>query len=96
MIIAHRLLKSEVNSDEYILMTEPCCDAIGHKDTIPDLQWTKSSHEFHESGKINYEVVKLSDYKTRIPSPPATPGFVVDKRSNWLEGVDSINLEMTT
>jgi hypothetical protein len=35
MIIAHGLLKDDVDSDEYILMTEPCCDAVGHIDANP-------------------------------------------------------------
>ena len=25
MIFAHRLLKNDVDSDEYVLITEPCC-----------------------------------------------------------------------
>jgi hypothetical protein len=37
MIIAHGLLKDDVDSDEYILMTEPCCDAVGHIDANPTL-----------------------------------------------------------
>ena len=38
MIVAHRLLKNDVGSDEYILMTEPCCGAVGHEDAGLALQ----------------------------------------------------------
>lgn len=121
MIIAHRLLKNDVDSDEYILMTEPCCDAVGHSDANPTLAWSKSSQNYHAIGKVDYEFATLTDYKAQIPPPPAPPSFVVDKgddnfeivinaplravyqtlinvdkRPEWLAGVDSINREMTS
>jgi len=121
MIIAHRLLKNDVGSDEYILMTERCCDAVGHEDANPALQWAKSSQAHGTIGNITYEFATLTDYKAQIPEPPAPPRFVlekgddnlevvinaplravyqtlinVDKRPEWLQGVDTINREMTT
>ena len=121
MIIAHRLLKNDIDSDEYILMTEPCCDAVGHRDPNPKLQWSKSSQDYHAIGKVDYEFATLTDYKAQIPPPPAPPSFIVDKgddnfeivinaplrtvyqtlinvdkRPEWLAGVDSINREMTS
>jgi hypothetical protein len=121
MIIAHRLLKNDVDSDEYILMTEPCCDAVGHSDPNPILQWSKSRQNYHAIGKVDYEFAILTDYKAQIPPPSAPPSFVVDKgddnfeivinapiraiyqtlinvdkRPEWLAGVDSINREMTS
>jgi hypothetical protein len=121
MIVAHRLLKNDVDSDEYILMTEPCCDAVGHTNHNPTLQWSKSSQAYDAIGNVNYEVATLSDYRAQISPPPAPPRFVVekgeddleividaplravyqtlinvDKRPEWLEGVDTINREMTS
>ena len=121
MIIAHRLLKNNIDSDEYILMTEPCCDAVGHIEPNSNLQWSKSSQNYHAIGKVDYEFATLSDYKTKIPAPPALPSFIidkgddnfeivinaplkavyqtlinVDKRPEWLAGVDAINREMTS
>ena len=121
MIIAHRLLKNDVNSDEYILMTEPCCDAVGHANHDPMLQWSKSSQAYESIGKVNYEFATLSDFRAEISPPPVPPRFVlekgednleivinaplravyqtlinVDKRPEWLEGVDTINRDMTS
>ena len=35
MIVAHRLLKNDVDADEYILITEPCGSAVGQEDAAP-------------------------------------------------------------
>ena len=121
MIVAHRLLKNDVDSSEYILMTEACCEAVGATGPHPALQWAKSSQAYAAIGTINYEFATLSDYRRQI-SPPAPPPRVVvekgednlelvidaplkavyqtlinvDKRPEWLDGVDTINREMTT
>jgi hypothetical protein len=34
MIVAHRLLKNDVGAQEYVLITEPCCAAVGEDDAI--------------------------------------------------------------
>jgi hypothetical protein len=121
MIVAHRLLKNNIGSDEYILITEPCCDAVGHEHANPELQWAKSSQAYDAVGDVGYEFATLTNYKAQIPQPPAPPRFVVekgddnlevvinaslravyqtlvnvDRRPDWLEGVDTINREMTS
>ncbi len=121
MIVAHRLLKNDVDSDEYILITEPCCDAVGQEDARPKLQWAKSSQAYDTIGNVGYEFATLTGYKAQIPQPPAPPRFVVekgddnlevvidapiravyqtlinvDKRPDWLDGVDTIDREMTS
>lgn len=121
MIVAHRLLKNDVGSDEYILVTEPCCDALGDEGADPTLQWAKSSQAYDAIGKVGYEFATLTNYRARISQPPAPPRFVmekgdddlvvvidaplravyqtlinVDKRPDWLEGVDTIDREMTS
>ncbi len=121
MIIAHRLLKNDVGANEYILITEPCCDAVGHEGANPKLQWAKSSQAYDTIGNVGYEFATLTNYKEQIPQPPAPPRFVVekgddnlevvisaplravyqtlinvDRRPDWLEGVDTINREMTS
>jgi len=121
MIVAHRLLKNDVDSHEYILMTRPCCDAVGQVDANPILPWSNSSQTYPSIGKVDFEFATLTDYKARIPPAPPRPRFVVDKgddnlvilikatlrkvyqtlinvdkRPEWLVGVDSINREMTS
>ena len=87
MIVAHRLLKNDVGSDEYILMTEPCCGAVGHENAGPALQWAKSSQAYDSIGNVAYEFATLSDYKAQIPRPPVLPRFVVEKGDDNLEVV---------
>ena len=121
MIVAHRLLKNDVASHEYILMTEACCDAVGHTGHHPGLRWSKSGQAYDAIGTINYEFATLSDYRKQISPPAAPPRFVVakgednleivinaplkavyqtlinvDKRPEWLDGVDTIDREMTS
>ena len=121
MIIAHRLLKNNVDSHEYILITGSCCEAVGQCDPSPMLTWSKSSYTYPAIGDIDYEFATLNEYKSQIPPPPERPKFVVykgdddleiiinaplktvyqtlinvDKRPNWLMGVDSVNREMTS
>jgi hypothetical protein len=85
MIVAHRLLKNDVDSHEYILMTGSCCEAVGQCEPYPMLTWLKSSHTYPAIGDINYEFATLSKYKSQIPSPPGRPKFVVVKGDDNLE-----------
>ena len=121
MIIAHRLLKNDVDSDEYVLITEPCCEAVSRSDSNPALQWSKSTQRYDGIGSVDFQFATLTDYRAQIPPPPAPPCFAVDKgddnlemminaplravyqtlinvdkRPEWLEGVDTINREMTS
>ncbi len=79
MIVAHRLLKNDVDANEYILITEPCCSAVGQEDGGAKLQWAKSSQAYETIGIIGYEFATLTDYIAQIPVPPAPPRFVVEK-----------------
>ncbi len=121
MIVAHRLLKNNISSNEYILITEPCCDAIGHADETDALSWDHTTADYVAVGRINFEYSILTDYRGSIPKPPARERFVavdgdenltatinaplrrvyqtvidVDKRKDWLLGVDRINRELTS
>jgi len=121
MIVAHRLLKNDVASHEYILVTETCGDAVGHTSHDPSLRWSKSSQAYDAIGTVKFEFATLDDYRRQIVPSAAPPRFVVekgddnleividaplkavyqtlinvDKRPEWLEGVDTINREMTS
>ena len=121
MIVAHRLLKNDVDAHEYILITEPCCAAVGQDDANPKFQWAKSSQAYDTIGNVAYEFATLTGYKAQISSPSAPPRFVVekgddnlevvinaplkavyqtlinvDKRPDWLDGVNTIDREMTS
>jgi hypothetical protein len=56
MIVAHRLLKNDLDENEYILITEPCCSAVGQEDGGAKLQWAKSSQAYEMIGNVGFEV----------------------------------------
>ena len=66
MIVAHRLLKNDVGAHEYILITEPCCAAVGQDDANPKFQWAKSSQAYDTIGNVAYEFATLTGYKAQI------------------------------
>jgi hypothetical protein len=69
------------------LITEPCCDAVGHEDADAKLQWAKSSQAYDVVGNVGYEFATLTNYKAQIPQPSAPPRFVVEKGDDDLEVV---------
>ena len=77
MIIAHRLLKNSIDSDEYILITTPCIDCS--QDALPAniVKWTLSKQDYKAIGEIEFEYALLSDYKEQIPKPPKPKEFVI-------------------
>ena len=85
MIVAHRLLKNDVDSHEYILMTEACGDAVGHASDHPSLRWSKSSQAYDTIGTVKYDFATLSYYRKQISPPPAPARFVVEKGDDNLE-----------
>ena len=72
MIIAHRILKNSVPSDEYILFTENFLKQVAKDPDRHGLAWQSSVDEFPFIGKVNYEFALLEPIKNRIPDPPVT------------------------
>src|SRR6476646_4582498 len=58
MIVAHRLLKNDVDAHEYILITGACCEAVGQTEPDPMLSWSKSSYTYHAIGNVDFEFAK--------------------------------------
>ena len=68
MIVAHRLMKNDVDLREYVLITEACCEAMGQGDGGAQLQWAKSSQAYETIGNVGYEFATLADNKRKFPS----------------------------
>src|SRR6516225_11045136 len=60
MIVAHRLLKNDVDANEYILITKSCCSAVGQEDGGAKLEWAKSSQAYATIGNVSYEFATLT------------------------------------
>ncbi|MCI0554827.1 MAG: DUF2652 domain-containing protein [Anaerolineae bacterium] len=70
MIIAHRLLKNRIDSDEYILATQGYWDHLSDKTPVSDLAWQPSFEEYPAVGKLNFQFTLLEKIKSQIPAPP--------------------------
>lgn len=72
LVGAHRLLKNDIPSDEYLLLSEryvnfqECLQLSEHFDWI---QWQKGCNEYEDFGEVNYHFALLSPLKKRLKSP---------------------------
>jgi hypothetical protein len=78
MIVAHRLLKNSINSNEYVLITECICgqdedENGGHA----GLQWQTASDEFASIGKVDYRYALLEEAKKEVPDPPELEAYAL-------------------
>jgi hypothetical protein len=69
MIVAHRLLKNSIGSNEYLLMTEKLLTQADDAPEAVEMHWTSSSEEYDSIGKINYRYALLNEARKNIPAP---------------------------
>ena len=70
MIIAHRLLKNSIKSDEYLLVTNTCLEHVHSSNDDSGLDWQTSEEEYASIGKVNFQYALLEQLKLNIPDPP--------------------------
>jgi hypothetical protein len=70
MIIAHRLLKNSINSNEYLLITEKLFEEVAGVPVQDELEWVSSSEEYASIGKVNYRFALLNDAREKVPELP--------------------------
>ncbi len=75
MVVAHRLMKNRIASDEYILATPSCFEVSGLKQSPGALVWERSSDEYPAIGKIAYQYAPLAGIRETIadPTPRISP-----------------------
>jgi hypothetical protein len=88
MVVAHRLLKNKIASDEYILVTPSCFDVSSIKESLGALAWERSSDEYPAIGTIEYHYAPLAGFKLTISDPPPRISPVVEL------GDDSVAVEI--
>lgn len=83
MIIAQRLMKNSVPSQEYVLATEKYLEAVSNRATTPDLKWQISSAEYPAVGTIAFHYALLDAVLDSIPPVPGREQALVslDERS---------------
>ena len=88
MVVAHRLLKNRVPSNEYILATHSCFDVPSLKQPPGSLAWQRSSDEYPAIGSVEYQYATLDGVKKAIADPPRQINPVIEL------GDDSVAVEI--
>lgn len=70
VIVAHRLLKNGVPSNEYLLLTEKLLQHTS-TDSDPDMEWSFSSEEYPSIGKVDYRFALLQGQRINMPDLPS-------------------------
>ena len=83
MIIAHRLMKNSVPSNEYVLATDKYLNEVSNRAKTPDLRWETSSEVYPTVGTIPFQYALLDAVLDSIPPIPGREQAVVnlDERS---------------
>ncbi|WP_177236479.1 DUF2652 domain-containing protein [Spirosoma endophyticum] len=75
MIVAHRLLKNDIENHEYLLITEKLLQQEADASETEDMEWTISSSEYDSIGKVDYRFTMLNGLRKLVPEPPAPSVF---------------------
>lgn len=78
MVVAHRLLKNRIGSDEYILATPSCFDPASLGQSPGALAWERSSEEYPAIGKVEFQHASLAGIRKTIQDPAPRPSPVVE------------------
>ncbi|UFH53380.1 DUF2652 domain-containing protein [Spirosoma sp. KNUC1025] len=73
MIVAHRLLKNDIDNHEYLLMTEKLLQQMADSTEVVDREWARSSAEYASIGKVDYHFTLLNEARNQVPEPPEPP-----------------------
>ncbi|RPI65811.1 MAG: DUF2652 domain-containing protein [Ignavibacteriales bacterium] len=88
MIIAHRLLKNNINSNEYILISSSCLNGLSDKEETSGLKWRTHIEKYPAIGDIVVEFADLQEIKKGIPPIPERKTYVRH------EGGDTMEIEI--
>lgn len=87
MIVAHRLMKNNIASREYILATSKYLDAVADKTTTHELNWEHASEEYPTVGTVPFQYAGLESVRDSVPPAPERDQAAVnlDERSIQLD-----------
>lgn len=98
VIVAHRLLKNEIDSHEYSLFTN---DLLGESETWKDIDqkaWSPVNHaeQEYDSGKVQYCYVSLIPLLDTLPEPTIEDYSIQGMKSKVFESQTVIEAPMET
>src|SRR4030095_12866605 len=70
MIVAHRLLKNNIDNNEYLLITEKLLQHVPDSAEDVELEWKSLSEEYASIGKVEYRFASLNEARKQVPEPP--------------------------
>lgn len=77
IIVAHRLMKNSINSDEYVLVTKNYIRHLTNDNTnISNIEWKEGKENYSDLGDINYQYYLLSSLHKEVKIPPPRPEFI--------------------
>jgi Protein of unknown function (DUF2652) len=88
MVVAHRLLKNRITSDEYILATPSCFELSSLEQSPGALAWERSSDEYPAIGTVEYQYAPLAGVRRAIADPAPRISPVIEL------GEDSVGVEI--
>jgi hypothetical protein len=85
MIVAHRLLKNSIASNEYLLVTEKLLQHAPGPVEIDEMEWASSSEEYASIGKVDYRFALLKEARKKVPEPPEPNNHYYTDNTSYLE-----------
>ncbi|PWV55624.1 DUF2652 domain-containing protein [Chitinophaga sp. S165] len=85
MIIAHRLLKNDIDNNQYLLITEKLFDEENGSAEEDEMEWTSSSTDYASIGQVNYRFALLNKALEQVPEPPRLENDYADDSTSYLE-----------
>lgn len=85
MIVAHRLLKNDIDNNQYLLITEKLFEQENGAVEEDELEWTSSSADYASIGKVNYRFALLNKALEQVPEPPRLQNDYQADNTSYLE-----------
>ena len=85
VIVAHRLLKNNVPSNEYLLMTDKLLQQATDSSEHAGMEWANSSEEYASIGKVEYSFALLNEARKNVPEPPKPENYYNTDNTSYLE-----------
>ena len=85
VIVAHRLMKNSIPSNEYMLLTEKLWNHLPDAHEPYELEWSTLSDEFASIGKIDYRFAHLETVRKMAPDPPPPDIYYRTENTSSLE-----------
>ena len=70
MIVAHRLMKNSIESNEYVLITEKLLQQVAGSSEAVKTEWINASEEYASIGKVDYRFMLLNEARKNVSEPP--------------------------